>query len=465
MEYYVRMPTNSCVRYNNSFRARSLKEYKVGNQLMYVPFGTNKKKALPEFTVKNMGLPEQIENAIVFESESETELEVTGENGTAAASDVANPVESGSLEAHGIDNFLFSQPQVSNDKGICGIQNTKGPNPTLHNAAAISTTALSNRFKDILRPGDHVAVFDFNNDDVWVYGGVIVSEGDALDTFKIKVGDDTRDIGKVSVVRDTRDIGKVSVVRAPEAKKPKPRRVTLVENTILAANKKKPPLVPEAATTTIEASAGTALCGKELVTIAPHQHISSSCSDCLSSTWACRYNSVNINTAILLQKIGLTGHVTKAEGNLCLYRALHELLPDKIPCIDHDEEGAKKILYDIVKNHLALQEEPILDSVSFDDGKKELLEALQWEGECRGLQAGYIMQALADHFQQSFNLYTVDLVKDALPCEQFTFLNPGGRCSKWLNIVCVPGVGQLLGSHNYDMHYIPAFKVHSAKVL
>ena len=471
MKYYVRTTTNSCVRYNSSFRARSLNEYKVGNQLMYVPFGTNKKKALPEFTVKNMGLPEEIENAIVSESESEAELEVTGENGkhgTAAASDLPNPVdpvESRSLEAHGMDNFLSSQPQVSNNKGICGIQNTKGPNPTLHNAAAISTTALSNSFKDILQPGDHVAVFDFNNDDNWVYGGVIVSEGDALDTFKIKVGDDTRDIGKVSVVRDTRDIGKVSVGSVRKAKRPK--RVPLVEKTNLAAKKKPNALVPEAATikATSASAAGTALCGKELVTKAPHQHFSSSCSDCQTSTWACRYNSVNIKTAILLQKIGLIGHVTKAEGNLCLYRALHQLLPDKIPCIDHDEEGAKKVLFDVVKNHLAPQEEPSLDSGSFDDGKKELLESLQWKGKCRGLQAGYIMQAVADQFQQSFNLYTVDLVKDALPCEQFTFFNPGTSCSKWLNIVCVPGVGQLLGTQNYDMHYIPAFKVHSAKVL
>ena len=471
MKYYVRTTTNRGVRHNSSFRARSLKEYKVGNQLMYVPFGTNKKKALPEFTVKNMGLPEEIENAIVSESESEAELEVTGENGkhgTAAASDLPNPVdpvESRSLEAHGMDNFLSSQPQVSNNKGICGIQNTKGPNPTLHNAAAISTTALSNSFKDILQPGDHVAVFDFNNDDDWVYGGVIVSEGDALDTFKIKVGDDTRDIGKVSVVRDTRDIGKVSVGSVRKAKRPK--RVPLVEKTNLAAKKKPNALVPEAATikATSASAAGTALCGKELVTKAPHQHFSSSCSDCQTSTWACPYNSVNIKTAILLQKIGLIGHLTKAEGNLCLYRALHQLRPDKIPCIDHDEEGAKKVLFDIVKNHLAPQEEPSLDSGSFDDGKKELLESLQWKGECRGLQAGYIMQAVADQFQQSFNLYTVDLVEDALPCEQFTFLNPGARCSKWLNIVCVPGVGQLLGSQNYDMHYIPAFKVHSAKVL
>ena len=304
-----------------------------------------------------------------------------------------------------------------------------------------------------------MVVFDFNDDDCWVDEAVILSEGQELDTWKIKVGVKSRDILKVFVVRYMVPVQKAT------SKSKQPKHV--VKKTKRAETKNMT-LVAKGTTTTMKATsaiAGTPLCGKELVTIAPLQHSSSTCSDCQTSTWACPYNSVNIKTAILLQKIGLIGHLTKAEGNLCLYRALHQLRPDKIPCIDHDEEGAKKVLFDIVKNHLAPQEEPSLDSGSFDDGKKELLESLQWKGKCRGLQAGYIMQAVADQFQQSFNLYTVDLVEDALPCEQFTFLNPGARCSKWLNIVCVPGVGQLLGSQNYDMHYIPAFKVHSAKVL
>ena len=87
------------------------------------------------------------------------------------------------------------------------------------------------------------------------------------------------------------------------------------------------------------------------------------------------------------------------------------------------------------------------------------MKALNWERECKGLQAGYIMQPMADHFHQSFNLYTVDLVGNELRCEQFTSLKPGGRSSEWLNIVCVPGIGQLNGGTNYDMHYIPAFKI------
>ena len=66
----------------------------------------------------------------------------------------------------------------------------------LQNAAAISTAPLQ-RFKDISKPGERVLVFGFNDDDHWVAGAVIVSEGQHLDTWKIQVGNDTRDIGKV----------------------------------------------------------------------------------------------------------------------------------------------------------------------------------------------------------------------------------------------------------------------------
>ena len=100
------------------------------------------------------------------------------------------------------------------------------------------------------------------------------------------------------------------------------------------------------------------------------------------------------------------------------------------------------------------------DDITFFEAEKErLLKDLNWEGDCKGLQAGYIMQPMADHFHQSFNLYTVDLVKNVLRCEQFTSMNPHGSHSEWLNIVCVPGIGQLLGGKSYDLHYIPAFKV------
>ena len=32
----------------------SLDKFKVGNQLMYIPFGDSEEKALPDFTVQNM---------------------------------------------------------------------------------------------------------------------------------------------------------------------------------------------------------------------------------------------------------------------------------------------------------------------------------------------------------------------------------------------------------------------------
>ena len=466
---------------------RSLDEYKVENQLMYLPFGDTDdtdKKSLPEFTVYNMGVAEKVNNAFVFDSDSEAVGEVTQGENTAAASDVDNLVvpnivesdlvEFGSLEAHGKNDVLSFPSQASNgDKGnvvsvrTCGIRNTKDPNPMLQNAPVISTASFQ-QFKDILKPGDRVLVFDFNDDGRWVDGAVIVSEGQHLDTWKIQVGTDTRDIGKFNVSRES-----VPAVEKPNSRRNAARKASkenIMSKPTIMSNPNtmsKPTTVSNAATMeAISAIAGTALCGNELVTKAPHHHSSSSCINCLSSTWACRYNPVNIKTATLLEKVGLIGHVTKAEGNLCLYRAFHELLPDNIPSIDLDEEGAKKIFVDIVKNQLVRQQD--LDNEFFADIFAEetanLLKDLNWEGKCKGLQAGYIMQAMADHFQQTFNLFTVDLVADTLRCEQFTCLKPGGISSEYLNIVCVPGIGQLLGGNTYDMHYIPAFKVHSAEV-
>ena len=55
MRYYVRSSTSS-----ERWVPRSLEEYKVENQLMYLPFGGTEKKALPEFTVENMGVPEKV---------------------------------------------------------------------------------------------------------------------------------------------------------------------------------------------------------------------------------------------------------------------------------------------------------------------------------------------------------------------------------------------------------------------
>ena len=136
----------------------SLEEHKVGNQLMCVPYGATEKIVLPEFTGENMGVPEIVNNVTVLEeSESEAECqEVTHEHGSAAS----------------------------------------------ESDATASSTTPSRQFKDHLQPGDHVLVFDFNEDGKWVNMAAIVSEGNQLDTWKIKVGNVTRDIGKVYVVRN-----------------------------------------------------------------------------------------------------------------------------------------------------------------------------------------------------------------------------------------------------------------------
>ena len=480
----------------------SLDEFKVGNLLMYIPFGDIEKKALPKFNVQNMGAPEKVSDVIeLHDSKSGAEDNIVEEIGrTGTAADLGEHVESGSedssvketggtgtaadlgedgsMELHGFDHdvssgsmevlivpsFQSQAPNVDKDVhvsvGICGIPNTKGS--MLPNAAEISTTTLK-RFKDTLKPGDHVLVFGFNDDERWVAGAVIESEGH-LDTWKIKLGNKTRDITKVNVVR--------AVV---ETSKAKPNRKTkkIIQNTNAIPNSVDSAVVGASITSDSDDSskqphkkkkeiiAGTALSGKELVTKAPHEHSSVSCSTCLSSTWACPFNSVNIQTATLLRQVGLNGRVTKADGNLCLYRAFHELLPDNIPSIDHDEKGAKKILLDIVTKHLVRPPDMVEeDGIRlFEEAKENVLKDLKWEGKCKGLQAGYIMQPMADHFQQSFNLYTVDLVKNVLGCEQFTSMIPDGSNSEWLNIVCVPGIGQLLGGKSYDLHYIPAFKV------
>ena len=190
------------------------------------------------------------------------------------------------------------------------------------------------------------------------------------------------------------------------------------------------------------------------------QHNSDTCIDCNKSTWACQYNCINITTGYLLSQNGLDGYITSTEDNLCLYRVLYALLPDIIPFIDHDKVGAKKVLYDIVDQQV--QVEQMLDEntqVFLETEKKRLLEDLNWKYECKGLQAGSIMQAVADHSHKSFNLYTVNLLEEKLVREQFTTLTPPDvGPSDWLHIVCVPGVGHLNGACDYDMHYIPASK-------
>ena len=478
----------------------SLDTFKVGNLLMYVPFGDIEKKALPKFNVQNMGAPEKVSDVIeLHDSKSGAEDNIVegirstaanvgdhGESGsedssvketvgTGTAADLIehgsmdgfdHVVSSGSMEVLIVPSFQSHAPNVDKDVhvsvvGICGIPNTKGS--MLPNAAEISTTTLK-RFKDTLKPGDHVLVFGFNDDDRWVPGAVIESEGH-LDTWKIKLGNKTRDITKVNVVRVP--VVETSKAKPDRTKKKRSQNTNVIPNSVdsavvdasITSDSDVPSKHPH--TKKKEIIAGTAFSGKELVTKAPHEHSSVSCSTCMSSTWACPFNSVNIQTATLLRQVGLNGRVTKADGNLCLYRALHELLPENIPSIDHDEKGAKKILLDIVTKHLVRPPDMVEeDGIRlFEEAKENVLKDLKWEGKCKGLQAGYIMQPMADHFQQSFNLYTVDLVKNVLGCEQFTSMIPDGSNSEWLNIVCVPGIGQLLGGKSYDLHYIPAFKV------
>ena len=313
---------------------------------MFLRAGDTEKQALPEFTVENMGVSEKVivlqdseeeaEGEVTSEkdSEEEAEGEVTSENATAAASDGDNPVEPRSLEAGSLGAHRMDEI-------------TNGSSLMSQNAVAISTTPLQRfkdlqRVKDTLQQGDHVSVFGFNNDDRWVTGAVIVSEGELLDTWKIQFGNVTRDIGKVSVVRAP-VVPVVEKLKKSKKKTDTPGCKKLTTTTMATSASEEQP-------TTKQTIAGMAL-SNELVTTAPHQHISSDCIDCLSSTWACLYNSVNIQTATLLQQVGLTGHITKADGNLCLYRAFHELLPNNIPSIDHDLEGAKKILFEIVQNH------------------------------------------------------------------------------------------------------------------
>ena len=160
-----------------------------------------------------------------------------------------------------------------------------------------------------------------------------------------------------------------------------------------------------------------------------------------------------------MQEQGLEGLLTDPTDNLCLYRALYALLPNGIPNIDRDLEGAKKFLFDVVNGFY--QKQLALDPAAaqaFEDVTEEVLKSLQWEnGACKGLQAGNLLQAIADYFSKSFNLYTVNLIENALSCEKFTVLNSGGSPSEWLNIVCLPGEGQLRGGNTYDLHYIPAF--------
>ena len=249
----------------------SLDEFKVGNQLMYIPFGDIEKKALPEFNVQNMGAPEKVSDVIeLHDSKSGAEdniVEGIRSTGTAANLDLGDHGESGSEDSSvketvgtgtaadlgehgsmdGFDHVVSSgsmevlivpsfQSQASNDDkdvhvsvGICGIPNTKGS--MLPTAAEISTTTLK-RFKDTLKPGDHVLVFGFNDDERWVAGAVIESEGH-LDTWKIKLGNKSRDITKVNVVRVP--VVETSKAKPDRAKKKRSQNTNVIPNSVDSA--------------------------------------------------------------------------------------------------------------------------------------------------------------------------------------------------------------------------------------
>ncbi len=135
---------------------------------------------------------------------------------------------------------------------------------------------------------------------------------------------------------------------------------------------------------------------------------------------------------------------------------MHTLLPDDIPSVDLEEENAKKVIFNITKQYL-LQVDFSEGTGTFHKEKEKVLESLRWQkGQCKGLQAGNLMQPIADHFKVSFNLFTADLRTDVVNCEHFACLKAGDVTTKRLNIVCVPSNGQFLGGKNYDLHYIPA---------
>ena len=127
-----------------------------------------------------------------------------------------------------------------------------------------------------------------------------------------------------------------------------------------------------------------------------------------------------------------------------------------ILCIDVEETQAKKCLLKIIQDQW--QGQPVHGDLQSE--RDATLASLTWEdGKCQGLQAGNLLQPIADYCNRSFNLYTINLCENRVLREQFTSLQPGGVSSKWLNIVCIPGNAQLLGNKNYDLHYIPASSI------
>lgn len=438
MKYYIRSTsTNVEGSFTERWVPRSMEEFKIHNQIMFTPFGSTEKKALPEFTVEDMGASETVKACIVVPDSDDADEERNSES-----ADDTSGSSPATLPENAIDQQEYFQ-QLVNLPVLVSL-----PNSGVKAGNARSSLPCQ-VFSDSLLLGDDVTVYNFFKDSKWTPSGVIVAEGEDLNTWKIKVGNEIRDISKIHVVRAKKNAAAttpkavLATTKTDSSKKKIPKGFAK-SNPIPPTKKQKIEIKP------------SVLFDVVLATKSVPRHHEETCKQCLLSTWACPYNSINIKTAILLGKNGLTGYVTSSDRNLCLYRVLHALIPERIPLIDQDEVNAKKVILDIVKAHI---QPPGCVSDYSDFGVNELLRELEWESECPGLHAGNIMQSIADHFQLSFNLYTVDLIRNNLLCEKFTSLNLGGTPKDWLSIVCVPGNGQLRGEQNYDLHYIPASEV------